>query len=167
MLLKSSLILGLFFFLCLISAAPFDLNADNDEQAILLASNSPALESNTPVPAGRASMQEIKDENIDFERVIGLIRAMNASELLRHTGSRLEIVLGERESVCTNRAGYAMMRNFFEKHPIAHFKVLHRGGGTSAYLMGIYRDRSGQSFKVRVFFGMNNGRREITRLIFR
>jgi hypothetical protein len=60
-----------------------------------------------------------------------------------------------------------MMRNFFEKHPVSNFKTLHQGGGSPAYLLGIYKDQSGQTFKVSVFFGQNAGRYEITRLIFR
>lgn len=119
------------------------------------------------LPASCAQLQDSPNDKPDFERIIGMIRAMRADDLLRNAGPRLEIILGERESTCTNKAGYAMMRNFFQKHPIANFKVLHKGGGGSAYLMGIYRDKYGQVFKVRVFFGFNAGRWEIARLIFR
>ncbi|MBM3913496.1 MAG: DUF4783 domain-containing protein [Sphingomonadales bacterium] len=103
----------------------------------------------------------------DFEKIVKLIRGMRADALLRHAGPRLEVVLGERESTCTNRAAYAMMRNFFEKHPIRNFKVLHQGGGQSAYLMGLYKDQAGETFKVRIFFGVHEGKWEITRLVFR
>jgi hypothetical protein len=113
------------------------------------------------------ALQVIPDNTPDFERIIGLIRAMRANDLLRNAGPTLEIVFGERETTCTNRAGYAMMRNFFEKHPVSNFKTLHKGGGSPAYLLGIYKDQSGQTFKVSVFFGQNAGRYEITRLIFR
>jgi len=108
-----------------------------------------------------------RSDTPDFEKIVKLIRGMRADALLRHAGPRLEVVLGERESTCTNRAAYAMMRNFFEKHPIRNFKVLHQGGGQSAYLMGLYKDQVGETFKVRIFFGVHEGKWEITRLVFR
>ncbi|MFM7589508.1 MAG: DUF4783 domain-containing protein [Bacteroidota bacterium] len=108
-----------------------------------------------------------RNDTPDFEQIVKLIRGMRADGLVRHAGPRLEVVLGERESTCTNRAAYAMMRNFFEKHPIRNFKVLHQGGGQSAYLMGLYKDRAGETFKVRIFFGVHVGKWEITRLVFR
>ncbi|MBM3913645.1 MAG: DUF4783 domain-containing protein [Sphingomonadales bacterium] len=110
---------------------------------------------------------DYRNDAPDFEQIVKLIRGMRADGLLRHAGPLLEIVLGERESTCTNRAAYAMIRNFFEKHPIRNFKVLHQGGGQSAYLMGLYMDQSGDSFKVRIFFGVHEGKWEITRLVFR
>ncbi|MBM3936374.1 MAG: DUF4783 domain-containing protein [Sphingomonadales bacterium] len=114
-----------------------------------------------------AALQANSVNNPDFERITTLIRGMRANELLREAGPRLEVVLSERESICTNRAAYAMMRNFFEKHPVSNFKVLHTGGGTSAYLVGIYRDMTGKTFKVRIFLGLNAGNWEITRIVFR
>jgi len=108
-----------------------------------------------------------RNDTPDFDKIVKLIRGMRADALLRHAGPRLEVVLGERESTCTNRAAYAMMRNFFEKHPIRNFKVLHQGGGQAAYLMGLYKDQVGETFKVRIFFGVHEGKWEITRLVFR
>ena len=110
---------------------------------------------------------DYRNDTPDFDKIVKLIRGMRADALLRHAGPRLEVVLGERESTCTNRAAYAMMRNFFEKHPIRNFKVLHQGGGQAAYLMGLYKDQAGDTFKVRIFFGVHAGKWEITRLVFR
>ena len=115
----------------------------------------------------QVTIRENRNDSPDFELIVNLVRGMQAERLLRYAGPRLEVVLRERESTCTNRAAYAMMRNFFQKHPIRNFKVLHKGVGESAFLMGIYKDQAGGTFKVRIFFGARAGKWEITRLVFR
>jgi len=137
---------------------------------VATAANSMLISPNSEVTIGALNpiaRPDDRNDSPDFEKIVRLIRGMRADALLRHAGPRLEVVLGERESSCTNRAAYAMMRNFFEKHPVRNFKVLHQGGGQAAYLMGLYKDQAGETFKVRIFFGVHAGKWEITRLVFR
>lgn len=49
---------------------------------------------------------DYRNDTPDFDKIVKLIRGMRADALLRHAGPRLEVVLGERESTCTNRAAY-------------------------------------------------------------
>lgn len=103
----------------------------------------------------------------DFQRIVYYVKSTRADHLMSLAAERLEIVMYEREGHYTNRAGFAIIQNFFEKHPVQSFKLLHTGGQSAAYLMGLYKDRHGRSFKIYIFLGLYEESWKINRLVIR
>ncbi|MFM9142496.1 MAG: DUF4783 domain-containing protein [Bacteroidota bacterium] len=107
---------------------------------------------------------------LDFRQADRFWRGPYPDSLLQWAGDQVQVEWGDRQSTYPNKAAYAVLRNFTNKHPLAQYRTLHTGcepGSSRAYLLGEYRDRKGQVFKIRVFWEIQNNQWKIFRIILR
>ena len=106
----------------------------------------------------------------DFQRVARYWKGAYADSLLAMAGPSVQVEWGERQSTYPNKAAYAVLRNFMNKHPLRSYRTLHarcEQGAGAAYLLGEYRDQNGQVFKVRLFWELQNNQWKIYRIVLR
>jgi hypothetical protein len=107
---------------------------------------------------------------LDFRQADRYWKGPFPDSLLLWAGDQVQMEWGERQNTYPNKAAYAVLRNFTNKHPLARYRTLHTGcepGVSRAYLLGEYRDRKGQVFKIRIFWEIQNNQWKIFRIILR
>lgn len=81
--------------------------------------------------------------------VIGL-KSGNAKTLAQHLNQNVELVILERENVCSKAQAEQILKDFFSKHKPSAFRVIHQGGKEGArYAIGNLEAGNGS---YRVYF---------------
>ena len=105
----------------------------------------------------------------DFVWAAGCIEGMRADLLFEGAAARVEMVMGERRTLLVNRAAYAVLFHFFDKHRKRSFRLMHTGtdqGGQTAYLLGMYEDLQGKRYRVRLLWENQEGAWRIHKVHF-
>lgn len=91
----------------------------------------------------------------DFQRVARYWKGAYADSLLAMAGPSVQVEWGERQSTYPNKAAYAVLRNFMNKHPLRSYRTLHarcEQGAGAAYLWANTVTRMVR-FSKSVYFG--------------
>jgi len=94
---------------------------------------------------------------ISFGQIPGQImvglKAGDAKIVASHFNENIELVVLERELVCSQAQGEQILKDFFARNKPTDFKITHQGGDESAYAIGKMQTANGN---FRVYFLMKS-----------
>lgn len=84
------------------------------------------------------------------DSIIFSMKVGNAEELSKHFNTSIELVILDQEDVYSKQQAKQIVSNFFVKHKVKSFKILHQGGkDESQYAIGTLETENGD---FRVYF---------------
>lgn len=84
------------------------------------------------------------------ETIFAAMKVGNAEELSKHFNTSIELVILDQEDVYSKQQAEQIVRNFFLKHKVKSFRLLHQGGKEDAqYAIGTLETEKGD---FRVYF---------------
>jgi Ni,Fe-hydrogenase III component G len=98
------------------------------------------------------------------ETIFAAMKVGNAEELSKHFNSSIELVILDQEDVYSKQQAEQIVRNFFLKHKVKSFRLLHQGGKEDAqYAIGTLETEKGD-FRVYFLVKQKNDRAFIHQL---
>ena len=83
------------------------------------------------------------------EQIISGLRAGDAKLVASHFNENIELVVLDRELVCSQAQGEQILKDFFVRNKPQEFKITHQGGDDSSYAIGKMQTGNGN---FRVYF---------------
>ena len=93
-----------------------------------------------------------------LEKVALAIKTGNAAALAKHFDNKVEITIMNKEQVYSRAQAEMVVKNFFAKHAVQSFKIIHRGSSEagSKYGIGTLITRSG-SYRIYLYVKKKEG----------
>ncbi len=97
------------------------------------------------------------------ENIEKSIRIGNARELARYFNSNIELVVENHEDVYSKSQAEVILKDFFSKNKPKKFKVVHKGGEKSKFVIGSLETEE-KKFRVYFFLKSRDGKSLIHQL---
>lgn len=82
-------------------------------------------------------------------QIISGLKTGDAKIVASHFNENIELVVLDRELVCSQAQGEQILKDFFSRHKPVDFKITHQGGDDSSYAIGKMQTGNGN---FRVYF---------------
>jgi hypothetical protein len=96
-------------------------------------------------------------------QIISGLKAGDAKTVALHFNENIELVVIDRELVCSQAQGEQILKDFFAKNKPLDFKITHQGSEDSSYAIGKMQTGSG-NFRVYFLLKSKGGRYQIVQL---
>ena len=97
------------------------------------------------------------------QQIITGLKAGDAKIVASHFYENIELVVIDRELVCSQAQGEQILKDFFVRYKPSDFKITHQGSADSSYAIGKMQTASG-NFRVYFLLKSNGGKAQIVQL---
>ncbi len=97
------------------------------------------------------------------DQIISGIKAGDAKIVASHFNENIELVVVDRELVCSKAQGEQILKDFFARNKPSDFKITHQGGDDSSYAIGKMQTGNG-NFRVYLTLKSKGGKSHIVQL---
>ena len=97
------------------------------------------------------------------EQIISGLRAGDAKIVASHFNENIELVVIDRELVCSQAQGEQILKDFFARNKPTDFKITHQGGDDSSYAIGKMQTANG-NFRVYFLLKTKGNKSQIVQL---
>lgn len=97
------------------------------------------------------------------EQIIAGLKAGDAKIVAAHFNENIELVVLDRELVCSQAQGEQILKDFFTRNKPVDFKITHQGGEDSAYAIGKMQTGNG-NFRIYFLLKSKGGKNQIVQL---
>jgi hypothetical protein len=97
------------------------------------------------------------------QQIITGLKAGDAKIVASHFYENIELVVIDREIVCSQAQGEQILKDFFSRNKPLDFKITHQGGNESLYGIGKMQTENG-NFRVYFLLKSNDGKSQIVQL---
>ncbi len=95
--------------------------------------------------------------------IIAGLKVGDSKIVASHFYDNIELVILDRELVCSQAQGEQILKDFFVHHKPSDFKITHQGGNDSSYAIGMMQTNNG-NFRVYFLLKFNGGKAQIVQL---
>jgi len=96
-------------------------------------------------------------------QIITGLKAGDAKMVASHFNENIELIVLDRELVCSQAQGEQILKDFFTRNKPTDFKITHQGGDDSSYAIGKMQTGSG-NFRVYFLLKSKAGKFHIVQL---
>ena len=96
-------------------------------------------------------------------QIIAGLKAGDAKIVASHFNENIELVVIDRELVCSQAQGEQILKDFFVRNKPLDFKITHQGGDDSAYAIGKMQTGNG-NFRIYLTLKSKGGKSQIVQL---
>lgn len=106
-------------------------------------------------------------QNNALQPVVKALQAGSASALARHFDSNVEVTLLDQEDIYSKAQSEQIVKDFFMKHNITGFSLMHEGssGDSAVFGIGILETNKGK-FRTYIYLKESSGKYVIQKLKF-
>lgn len=97
------------------------------------------------------------------EQIITGLKAGDAKIVASYFNENIELVVIDRELVCSQAQGEQILKEFYTRNKPIDFKITHQGGDDSSYAIGKMQTRNG-NFRIYVTLKTKAGKAQIVQL---
>jgi len=97
------------------------------------------------------------------DQIISGLKAGDAKIVASHFNENIELVVLDRELVCSQAQGEQILKDFFARNKPTDFKITHQGGDDSSYAIGKMQTGNG-NFRVYLTLKSKGGKSQIVQL---
>lgn len=97
------------------------------------------------------------------DQIISGLKAGDAKTVASHFNENIELVVIDRELVCSQAQGEQILKDFFARNKPLDFKITHQGGDDSSYAIGKMQTGNG-NFRVYFLLKSKGSRYKIVQL---
>ena len=97
------------------------------------------------------------------DQIISGLKAGDAKAVASHFNENIELVVIDRELVCSQAQGEQILKDFFTHNKPTDFKITHQGGDDSPYAIGKMQTANG-NFRVYFLLKSKGGKSQIVQL---
>jgi hypothetical protein len=97
------------------------------------------------------------------DQIISGMKAGDAKIVASHFNENIELVVIDKELVCSKAQGEQILKDFFTHNKPLDFKITHQGGNDSSYAIGKMQTGNG-NFRVYLTFKSKGGKSQIVQL---
>jgi len=97
------------------------------------------------------------------QQIITGLKAGDAKIVAAHFYENIELVVTDRELVCSQAQGEQILKDFFARNKPLDFKITHQGGDDSSYAIGKMQTGNG-NFRVYFLLKSSGGKAQIVQL---
>lgn len=97
------------------------------------------------------------------EQIISGLKAGDAKIVASHFNENIELVVIDRELVCSQAQGEQILKDFFAHNKPIDFKITHQGGDDSSYAIGKMQTGNG-NFRIYLTLKSKGGKSQIVQL---
>jgi len=97
------------------------------------------------------------------DQIISGLRAGDAKIVASHFNENIELVVLDRELVCSQAQGEQILKDFFARNKPQDFKITHQGGDDSSYAIGKMQTGNG-NFRVYFLLKSKGSKSQIVQL---
>lgn len=97
------------------------------------------------------------------QRIVSGLKAGDAKVVAAHFNDNIELVVLDRELVCSQAQGEQILKDFFVHYKPFEFKITHQGGEDSSYAIGKMQTSNG-NFRVYFLLKSKGGEAQIVQL---
>ncbi len=96
-------------------------------------------------------------------QIISGLKAGDAKVVASHFNENIELVVVDRELVCSQAQGEQILKDFFARNKPIDFKITHQGSDDSSYAIGKMQTANG-NFRVYFLLRSKGGKAQIVQL---
>ena len=96
-------------------------------------------------------------------QIIAGLKGGDAKKVATHFNENIELVVIDRELVCSQAQGEQILKEFFASNKPHDFKITHEGGANSSYAIGIMQTLNG-NYRVYFLLKSKGGKAQIVQL---
>ena len=96
-------------------------------------------------------------------QIISGLKAGDAKMIAFHFNENIELVVLDRELVCSQAQGEQILKDFFARNKPLDFKITHQGGEDSSYAIGKMQTGNG-NFRIYFLLKSKGGKPQIVQL---
>lgn len=96
-------------------------------------------------------------------QIISGLKAGDSRIVASHFNENVELVMIDRELVCSQAQGEQILKDFFVRYKPTDFKITHQGGADSPYAIGKMQTAKG-NFRVYFLLRSKGGKSQIVQL---
>ena len=96
-------------------------------------------------------------------QIISGLKAGDAKLVASHFNENIELVVLDRELVCSQAQGEQILKDFFTRNKPTDFKITHQGTGNSTYAIGKMQTGNG-NFRIYFLLKSRGGKSQIVQL---
>ena len=97
------------------------------------------------------------------EQIISGIKAGDAKIVASHFNENIELVVIDKELVCSRAQGEQILKDFFARNKPVDFKITHQGGEDSSYAIGKMQTGNG-NFRIYLTLKSKGDKSQIVQL---
>lgn len=97
------------------------------------------------------------------EQIISGLKTGDAKIVAAHFNENIELVVIDRELVCSQAQGEQILKDFFARNKPLDFKITHQGGDDSSYAIGKMQTGNG-NFRIYLTLKSKAGKSQIVQL---
>jgi hypothetical protein len=97
------------------------------------------------------------------QQIITGLKVGDARVVASHFYENIELVVVDRELVCSQAQGEQILKDFFDRNKPSDFKITHQGGDDSSYAIGKMQTGNG-NFRVYFLLKSKGGKSQIVQL---
>jgi hypothetical protein len=97
------------------------------------------------------------------EQIISGLKTGDAKKVASHFNENIELVIIDRELVCSQAQGEQILKDFFGQNKPLDFKITHQGGDDSSYAIGKMQTGNG-NFRIYITLKSKSGKSQIVQL---
>ncbi|MCX6238980.1 MAG: DUF4783 domain-containing protein [Bacteroidia bacterium] len=97
------------------------------------------------------------------EQIISGLKAGDAKTVASHFNENIELVVIDKELVCSQAQGEQILKDFFARNKPIDFKITHQGGDDSSYAIGKMQTGNG-NFRIYLTLKSKGGKSQIVQL---
>lgn len=97
------------------------------------------------------------------QQIINGLKTGDAQIVATHFYENIELVVLDRELICSQAQGEQILKDFFSRNKPVDFKITHQGGDDSSYAIGKMQTGNG-NFRVYFLLKSKSGKAQIVQL---
>ena len=97
------------------------------------------------------------------DQIVAGLKAGDAKIVASHFNENIELVVLDRELVCSQAQGEQILKDFFARNKPSDFKISHQGSDDSPYAIGKMQTSNG-NFRVYITLKSKGGKSQIVQL---
>ncbi len=97
------------------------------------------------------------------QQIISALKAGDSKTVASHFYENIELVIIDRELVCSQAQGEQILKDFFTHYKPFDFKITHQGGDEASYAIGKMQTGNG-NFRVYFLLKSKGGKAQIVQL---